>query len=120
MWPDTRKEAPSLRSTSCKSFLSNKVADNTNTGWRFSCAGNISGPHLFLPSDAPRYFTAIRALLGTYSALCCFQIVYTTLCYFENKARDRKGLVAESHDEQLLKGFEDLTDKQNLQFRYRV
>ncbi|KIW62894.1 hypothetical protein, variant [Phialophora macrospora] len=86
----------------------------------FTCAGNISGPHVFLPSDAPRYFTAIRALLGTYSALCFFQIVYTTMCYFENKARDRKGLVAERHDEQLLKGFEDLTDKQNLHFRYKV
>ncbi|KIX03614.1 uncharacterized protein Z518_07167 [Rhinocladiella mackenziei CBS 650.93] len=86
----------------------------------FYCAGNITGPHLFLPSESPRYFTAIRGLLGTYCALVFFQVIYSTWCYFENKARDRKGLHAERIQEELLEGFDDLTDKQNLHFRYKI
>ncbi|KAH0841553.1 hypothetical protein FOPE_07102 [Fonsecaea pedrosoi] len=86
----------------------------------FYCAGNIAGPHLFLPSEEPRYFTAIKGLLGTYCALCFLQVIYTTLCYFENRSRDARGLHAERQQEELLEGFDDLTDKQNLHFRYKI
>ncbi|OAL25004.1 hypothetical protein AYO20_10538 [Fonsecaea nubica] len=86
----------------------------------FYCAGNIAGPHLFLPSEEPRYFTAIKGLLGTYCALCFLQVIYTSLCYFENRSRDAKGLHAERQQEELLEGFDDLTDKQNLHFRYKI
>ncbi|KAK4946608.1 hypothetical protein LTR10_014460 [Elasticomyces elasticus] len=86
----------------------------------FYCAGNIIGPHLFLATEAPRYFTAIKGLLGTYCALIFFQAIYTPLCYFDNKARDKKGLHAERVEEELLEGFDDLTDKENKHFRYKV
>jgi hypothetical protein len=83
------------------------------------CGGNIAGPHLFLPSEIPRYFTAIKALLGTYCALIALQVTYSTWCYLDNKARDRKGLHAATAEE-LLEGYEDLTDSQNKHFRYKV
>ncbi|KAK5452970.1 hypothetical protein LTS15_007119 [Exophiala xenobiotica] len=86
----------------------------------FYCAGNITGPHLFLATEAPRYFTAIKGLLGTYCALIFFQVIYTTWCWFDNKARDKKGLHAQREEEELFEGYDDLTDKQNKHFRYKV
>ena len=86
----------------------------------FYCAGNIIGPHLFLATEAPRYFTAIKGLLGTYCALIVFQAIYTPWCYMDNKARDKKGLHAARVEEELLEGFDDLTDKENKHFRYKV
>jgi hypothetical protein len=85
----------------------------------FYNAGNISGPHLFLPSETPRYFTAIRALLATYCMLIALQVVYSIVAYFDNRARDRKGLHVQQREE-LLEGFDDLTDKQNVHFRYKI
>lgn len=82
--------------------------------------GNIAGPHLFLPTEAPRYFSAIRGLLGTYCALIALQVVYTAWVYASNRSRDKKGLHAERREEELLEGFDDLTDKQNIHFRYKV
>ena len=86
----------------------------------FYCAGNITGPHLFLANEAPRYFTAIKGLLGTYCALIFFQVIYTAWCWFDNKARDKKGLHAQREEEVLFEGYDDLTDKQNKHFRYKV
>ncbi|EXJ93191.1 hypothetical protein A1O3_01748 [Capronia epimyces CBS 606.96] len=86
----------------------------------FYCAGNIAGPHMFLAKEIPRYFTAIKGLLGTYCALIVFQVIYTVWCVAENRARDRKGLHAARQEEELLEGFEDLTDIQNKHFRYTI
>ncbi|KIW41001.1 uncharacterized protein PV06_06598 [Exophiala oligosperma] len=85
----------------------------------FYCGGNIIGPHLFLPDEVPRYFTAIKGLLGTYCALIFFQVIYTSWCWFDNRARDKKGLHAQRVEE-LFEGFDDLTDKQNVHFRYKL
>lgn len=85
------------------------------------CAGNIAGPHLFLASEEPRYPTAIRGLAGSYGAVIGLQVIYITLCFLENRDRERKGLLAEADFEQeALEGFADLTDKQNKHFRYRI
>ncbi|KEF54402.1 uncharacterized protein A1O9_09568 [Exophiala aquamarina CBS 119918] len=86
----------------------------------FYAGGNIAGPHMFLPRESPRYFSAIRGLLGTYCALILLQVIYTAWVYSINKSRDRQGLHAERQEEELLEGFEDLTDKQNIHFRYKV
>ncbi|EXJ91389.1 hypothetical protein A1O1_04501 [Capronia coronata CBS 617.96] len=86
----------------------------------FYCAGNIAGPHLFLATEVPRYFTAIKGLLGTYCALIFFQVIYTTWCVLENRRRDKRGLHARRQEEELLEGFDDLTDKQNVHFRYTI
>lgn len=85
----------------------------------FYCAGNIAGPHLFLPEEAPRYKTAIKGLLASYGAAMVLQTVYMCLCYMHNKSRDRRDLHA--HDAQeAFEGFEDFTDKENKHFRYRL
>lgn len=83
------------------------------------CAGNISGPHIFLPSQAPRYFGAVKGLLVAYCIAAGLQVVYSSVCYMENKRRDREGLVADQEIE-ALEGFGDLTDKENVHFRYRI
>ncbi len=83
------------------------------------CAGNIAGPHIFLPSQAPRYFGAVKGLLVAYCIAAGLQVVYSLVCYMENKRRDREGLVADQEIE-ALEGFGDLTDKENVHFRYRI
>tara|TARA_R110002060_G_scaffold63081_1_gene72403 strand:+ start:876 stop:1364 length:489 start_codon:yes stop_codon:yes gene_type:complete len=83
------------------------------------CSGNIAGPHIFIPSQAPRYFGAIKGLLVAYCIAAGLQVVYSTVCYMENKRRDRAGLVADAEVE-ALEGFGDLTDKENVHFRYRI
>ncbi|CAK7568367.1 MAG: hypothetical protein SEPTF4163_006355 [Sporothrix epigloea] len=85
------------------------------------CAGNIAGPHLFLASEKPRYPTAIKGLAGSYGAVIALQIIYTTYCWLENRAKARAGLLdGVSKTEVAMEGFEDLTDKQNKHFRYRI
>jgi hypothetical protein len=49
------------------------------------------------------------------------QIIYTAYCYFENRKKEREGLLEGADSaEAAMEGFEDLTDKQNKHFRYRV
>lgn len=83
------------------------------------CAGNIAGPHMFLDSEAPRYPTAIKGLLGAYAAMVVFTITYWALCWTNNKRRDRRGERADQVQEGL-EGFDDLTDRENHHFRYRL
>ncbi|KAI1455017.1 MFS general substrate transporter [Annulohypoxylon moriforme] len=94
---------------------------STVIGIYFVCfvVGNIIGPHLFLSNEAPRYPTAIKGLLGTYCAAIVLQGLYTSWCWIDNRQRDKLGQHAEV-EEELMEGFEDLTDKQNKHFRYRV
>lgn len=68
----------------------------------------------------PRYPTAIKGLLGTYCAVALIQGVYTLWCWYDNKQRDKLGMHAEVLEEELLEGFDDLTDKQNKHFRYKL
>ncbi|KAF8860424.1 MFS allantoate transporter [Acephala macrosclerotiorum] len=84
----------------------------------FYCAGNIAGPHLFFPEEAPRYKSAIKGLLVCYCVAAVVQVVYTTLCWIDNRRRDAKGLLAEEEAE--VAGFNDLTDKENKYFRYSI
>ncbi|KAI6088691.1 MFS general substrate transporter [Hypoxylon rubiginosum] len=95
---------------------------STVLGIYFVCyvVGNIIGPHLFLSSEVPRYPTAIKGLLGTYCAVALIQGVYTLWCWYDNKQRDKLGMHAEVLEEELLEGFDDLTDKQNKHFRYKL
>lgn len=84
------------------------------------CAGNIAGPHLFLDEESPRYPTAIKGLLGAYVAMILFAFAYWGLCLASNKARDKKGERGETEVAEELEGFDDLTDCENLHFRYRL
>ncbi|KAA8650883.1 uncharacterized protein ATNIH1004_003572 [Aspergillus tanneri] len=81
--------------------------------------GNIVGPHMFLSEEVPRYPTAIKGLLGTYCAVILFQSVYALWCWIENKRRDRS-VPPGAFQENLWEGYQDLTDKENKHFRYRL
>lgn len=86
----------------------------------FYCAGNICSPHMFLGSEAPRYPTAIKGLLGAYCALIVFTAVYWLLCLTQNKMRNRKGERGEGLLQEGMEGFDDITDNENHHFRYRL
>jgi hypothetical protein len=88
---------------------------------RLYCAGNIAGPHLFLANEAPRYPTAIKGLAGAYAGAMGLQIIYTGYCYMENRYKQKQGLLdGTNFAEEAMESFDDLTDKQNKHFRYRI
>ncbi|RDW79858.1 major facilitator superfamily protein-3 [Coleophoma cylindrospora] len=85
----------------------------------FYCAGNIAGPHIFFAREVPRYPSAIKGLITCYAAVIVLQAIYTLTCAFQNRVRDKQGLHA-MVEQEALEGFEDLTDLENLHFRYTI
>lgn len=85
----------------------------------FFAAGNIIGPHLFFPREAPRYKSAIKGLLICYCIAMFLQVVYMVVCFMHNKSRDAKGYHAQSTEE-AREGFEDRTDRENKHFRVSI
>ncbi|KAK7739024.1 hypothetical protein SLS53_005922 [Cytospora paraplurivora] len=80
------------------------------------CLGNIIGPLTFRGKDAPKYIPAKIAIVVTTAFACCLTIALMAYYAYENKRRDR--VVAEvEHKEN--SEFLDLTDQENLEFRYR-
>lgn len=73
-----------------------------------------------LVAGAPRYYTAICGLLGIYCGLVLFQLIYTMWCWVENRRRDQTVSGEESQEDSWEDGFPDLTDKENVHFRYRL
>lgn len=83
----------------------------------------IGGPHLFKSSEALRYPTAIAGLLTSYGIAIVIQAIYTTFCFFQNRARNREYgevLETQTQDEAARRGFEDLTDMENKDFRFSL
>lgn len=90
----------------------------TFVGW---AAGNMAAPQIFQTSDAPRYthgFIAHLCIYGVYIALVCL----TRVLLLRRNAKNRKasatavasGEEEVSHD----LAFQDLTDVENINFRY--
>jgi hypothetical protein len=80
--------------------------------------GNIIGPFLFSPSQAPRYLTAIWALVGIEAAGILFTVLMGLWMWRENKNRDKN---TEHYPEQGTEaGFSDHTDMENKAFRYKL
>ncbi|KAH0490863.1 hypothetical protein TgHK011_002314 [Trichoderma gracile] len=82
--------------------------------------GNAIGPQVFLSWDAPRYFIAFATHLGCYSLLVIVLLALRLYLSRENKRRDNLAAsgVREARDERLVHAWEDLTDKENPNFRY--
>ena len=81
------------------------------------CLGNIIGPLTFRGNEAPAYSPAIIAIIVT----CAFAVLMTLvlMMYYrwENKRRDAlAGEVEHKPDMEFL----DLTDRENIFFRYRL
>lgn len=108
------------------SLISRNIAGQTKKTTVVACnfiawaAGNASGPQVFLKWDSPRYFIAFATHLGCYTVLV---IVIIALRWWLMKQNAKKDALAaagihEARDENLVHAFDDLTDRQNLNFRY--
>ncbi|KAF2132023.1 MFS general substrate transporter [Dothidotthia symphoricarpi CBS 119687] len=78
------------------------------------CAGNATGPQIFFNGDGPRYLKAFSVHLGCYTLLVCVIIFLRFNLTMRNKKKDREfgTEINTTH------GFDDLTDRENPNFRY--
>jgi hypothetical protein len=79
-----------------------------------------TGPQVFLKWDSPRYFIAFSTHLGCYSLLVLVIIYLRFHLMRQNKKKDELAAagIQEANDVELVHAFDDLTDRQNLNFRY--
>lgn len=78
------------------------------------CAGNAAGPQIFFDGDAPRYRKALSIHLGCYSLLVVVIAFLRWNLTNRNSKKDREF----GKDISTTHGFDDLTDKENPNFRY--
>ncbi|ORY34305.1 major facilitator superfamily domain-containing protein [Naematelia encephala] len=80
--------------------------------------GNIVGPYAFLSKEAPVYLTGIIVCMSSRCAEFVV-ILLLRLCFvIPNRQRDAKFKSGDERYDPDVQIFEDLTDKQNLHFRY--
>ncbi|KAI1377624.1 MFS general substrate transporter [Hypoxylon crocopeplum] len=113
-------------------LLSTNIAGSTKrsvaSGWIFICycVGQIAGPQFFKSTEAPAYHSGIVAMLCGFILNLVLNQVLRFLYLVENKKRDRalegksEHEIAEMKRESDLQGFEDVTDKANVMFRYAL
>lgn len=107
------------------SVISSNVVGHTkkitmNTAFLIGfCVGNLIGPQTFLESEAPVYFTAARAMVGTYVGTAVSPVVIYYIYYTRNKKKDQESEQATELDDAKL-SFGDMTDKENPAFRYSL
>jgi hypothetical protein len=90
----------------------------TNAVWFVSyAAGNIIGPFLFLPDEAPRYLTPIKALAGMFGSCIFFTVCLGVTMFAENRRSKEFVVLEDIADED---GFTDRTDGENMAFRYKL
>ncbi|KAF2756576.1 MFS transporter [Pseudovirgaria hyperparasitica] len=110
------------------SLISRNVAGQTKktvvVAFNFVCwaGGNAAGSQVFLSWDAPRYFIAFSTHMGCYVLLVIVIIVLRTHLVRQNRKKDELAAagVKEAKDEKLVHAFEDLTDRENANFRYMI
>ncbi|KAK8022095.1 allantoin permease [Apiospora rasikravindrae] len=78
------------------------------------CLGNIIGPLTFRDADKPNYLPAKIAIVVTSALACVLTGILMAYYAWENKRRDRLGVGHKDNSE-----FLDMTDRENLEFRYR-
>lgn len=79
-------------------------------------AGNAAGPQVFLAWDAPRYFIAFSTHMGCYALLIIVIMVLRWHLKRQNRLKDEQ--TGGEIDGRYVHAFEDLTDRENLNFRY--
>ncbi|RAH74187.1 putative MFS allantoate transporter [Aspergillus aculeatinus CBS 121060] len=83
------------------------------------CAGNIAGPFFFKSDQAPRYQLGIWSMIVSNLIEIALVVILRIMLAWENRRRDAAQLhgdpTAWDRDQT---AFSDLTDKQNLNFRY--
>ncbi|KAK1992340.1 major facilitator superfamily transporter [Colletotrichum falcatum] len=107
------------------SLVTRNVAGQTKKGvvitsnFVFWAAGNSIGPQIFRSKDAPRYFFALAIIIGCFVLLVVVLFLLRTYYVWQNKLRD--GKVARGEvvaDTTHAHAFEDMTDKEDVSFRY--
>lgn len=88
------------------------------------CVGQIVGPQCFKAKEAPSYHSGIVAMLVGFILNLVFNLALRFLYSMENKKRDRalegksESELETLREESRLQGFENVTDKHNVFFRY--
>lgn len=89
------------------------------------CAGNIAGPFFYKTDQAPGYALGIWSMIVANFVEIGLIILLGVLLAWENRRRDRFQGVAPGSDADYMRqlelsrtAFSDLTDKQNMNFRY--
>jgi hypothetical protein len=81
--------------------------------------GNAIGPQVFLTRDGPRYFIAFATHMGCYVLLVIVIAFLRFNLVSRNKAKDALAAqLPEVVDGGLVHAFDDLTDRENPNFRY--
>ncbi|KAJ4315957.1 hypothetical protein N0V84_008091 [Fusarium piperis] len=83
--------------------------------WVGYCIGNIAGPLLFHARYAPRYGESFIGILIFFATLAGLSFGLRFFLERRNKRRDEKYGVPDFQD-----GLEDITDKENKSFRYKL
>lgn len=81
------------------------------------CVSNIIGPQFFKAAQAPLYPLGMGAMLVSYALSIFTMILYMLYCWNENRRRNKRDDTA-GQREHLDTDFRDLTDKENIHFRY--
>ncbi|KAI1812158.1 major facilitator superfamily domain-containing protein [Poronia punctata] len=86
----------------------------------FWATGNAIGPQVFLSWDGPAYRIAFITHLACYAVLVLALLGFRWYLVRQNKKRDELAAagVSEARDTNLTHAFEDLTDRENPNFRY--
>ncbi|OBT46777.1 hypothetical protein VE00_02660 [Pseudogymnoascus sp. WSF 3629] len=108
------------------SMISRNIAGQTKKATVVACnfiawsVGNSIGPQVFLKWDAPRYFIAFATHLGCYTLLMFVIAFLRWWLLRENKKKDELAAagIREAADDNMTHAFEDLTDRENPNFRY--
>lgn len=80
--------------------------------------GNAIGPQVFLNHDAPRYFTAFSVHMGCYIVLVATIMFLRWELVRRNTKKEEEVARTGGVDEGLVHAFDDLTDRENMNFRY--
>ncbi|KAI8290531.1 putative transporter [Colletotrichum sp. SAR11_57] len=81
------------------------------------CISNIIGPQFFKSSQAPLYPLGMGAMLVSYALSIFTMILYMLYCWNENRQREKLDQDA-GRRVHLDTDFQDLTDRENIHFRY--
>lgn len=112
----TKKACESEGRNSAQRLTSRKVTVNALIFIAY-CVSNIIAPQFFKADQAPLYPLGMGAILGAYVLAIITILLYAAYCFYENKRRDR----IDADKDKKVHGdtdFKDLTDKQNVHFRY--
>ena len=97
---ESRISAPGLNETLTSSWIMANVGGQTKKSVIMglfnasSAAGNIIGPLLFKPEDAPRYAPGVLAVMAIFIALIFLIGLQVVLLFLYNKQRQRQRVAA--------------------------